>query len=221
MIQNLIENLKTRRIIFHSEDDLKFELAMEIKNQYPNAEVRLEKPYGISMDEELEKRIYYDLYFKIDDTEYVIELKYKTTSIDKKDSKEINGEEYFLKHHGADDLTRYAIRKDIYRVEQFVKQAQNRKGYVVFITNDPTYFKDISGKINLNKNLSLHNGFEILKEIVCWNRTSEQENNPKHFTKSKENSYKLNLYNTYNVKWENYSTVQNSEFKYLFFNINN
>jgi hypothetical protein len=218
MIQNLIENLKSRRPIFHSEDDLKFELAMEIKKLYPNADVRLEKPFEIKMDEET-KRIYYDIYFKIGDTEYVIELKYKTTKIDKKDSKEVNGEEYYLKHHGADDLTRYAIRKDIYRVEQFVKQAQNRKGYVVFITNDRTYFKDISGKINLNKNLSLHDDFEILKEIVCWNRTYEQENNPKHFTKSKENSYKLNLDNRYNVKWENYSTVQNSDFRYILFTV--
>jgi len=212
----LISSLKSHRPIFHSEDDFKFELAMAIKEL--KAEIRLEKPFEITMDNE-KKRVYFDIYFILEEIEYVIELKYKTTLIDKKEMIETNKEAFYLKHHGADDITRYAIRKDIYRVEQFVNQKENRKGFVIFLTNDPVYSKNISNNNNLNKNLSLHDEFIIEKEIECWNRTEEQMNNPKHFTKSKELSYKLNLRNEYEVKWENYSNILNSEFSYLFLDI--
>jgi hypothetical protein len=220
LINKIINKLSSKRTIFHSEDDFKFEFAMAIKNQYPEAAIRLEKPFEITMDD-TKKRVYFDIYFKLEEFEYVIELKYKTTLIDKKEMIETKEEAFYLKHHGADDITRYAIRKDIYRVEQFVNQKEKRKGFVIFLTNDPVYSKVISNKKNLNKNLSLYNGFIIEKKIDCWNRTEEQMNNPKHFTKSKELSYQLNLRNEYEVKWENYSNVLNSEFRYLFFNINN
>jgi hypothetical protein len=164
-LKEILINIASKRPIFHSEDDFKFEFAMAIKNQYPEAAIRLEKPFEITMDD-TKKRVYFDIYFILDEIEYVIELKYKTKLIDKKEIIETNKEAFYLKHHGADDITRYAIRKDIYRVEQFVNQKENRKGFVIFITNDPVYYKNISNKNNLNKNLSLHNGFLIKKKIV-------------------------------------------------------
>jgi len=42
-LKEILTSIASKRPIFHSEDDLKFELAMVIKNQFPNAEVRLEK----------------------------------------------------------------------------------------------------------------------------------------------------------------------------------
>ena len=48
-IESSVLLLKNQRMIFHSEDDLKFSLAISIKENNPDFHIRLERPVAIEM----------------------------------------------------------------------------------------------------------------------------------------------------------------------------
>lgn len=67
-----INSLSARRPIYHSESDLQFALAWELKESLPNIEIRLEKPF---------KKQYIDIIYTNANETIGIELKYKTDEI--------------------------------------------------------------------------------------------------------------------------------------------
>lgn len=105
----VIESLRGKRPIFNSEADLKFALAWHIKLAYPTAELRIERPSVYKL------RNYIDILVRYGGLSYPIELKYKTKEL----RATINGEEFTLKSHGAQDLGAYDYIKDIYRVKTY------------------------------------------------------------------------------------------------------
>ncbi|MGN5954145.1 hypothetical protein ACP6L2_05980 [Sphingobacterium lactis] len=228
----IINKLQEKRGVFHSEDDLKLEMALVIKELYPGFNVRLERPIIIQMHSVDGKII--DVRAPIDivvlDNElkkvFPIEIKYKTKRALITD----NLENFDLANHGANDVGRYSFRKDIYRIENVKIESLNienlkiekyaiEKGFVFILTNDKAYYQnDISTKGSLDSNFSFHHGSIINANYAGWNIESlpknkyffdiNLQNDPllkKHWTVSKEYYYNLELKNDYLVQWTNYS----------------
>ncbi len=236
----VIEKLKKERELFHSEDDLKFALAFILKELYPNFHIRLEKPQNINMlkrnDENKKARAPIDIIMVNSKTGELIpiELKYKTAKLNIKKGNEI----YDLTNHGAKDIGRFSFRKDIFRIEQFIQlNKKSNQGFVLIITNDSGYYsQDISKKNVLDSHFSFHHGASIKKKDKSWNYNNinkekyefiSQEkkwkyigNKKYHWSCTGEKYFRLNLKSHYNIEWEYYSKIDNSEFKFCLIAIN-
>lgn len=201
IVSPLLELSKIRKI-FHSEADFQFALAWEIQKFYPQAEVRLEYcPANI------EPSMHIDILVSIDDLWYPIELKYKTLGC----TKTYKDEQFRLKNHGAQDVGRYDFLKDAQRIEQLSKLIPNiQRGYSIFLTNDPSYWKD-SGN-----NTTVYYEFSISEGTIKTGKMSWAEHASKGTIKGRE--HPINLEGQYVINWHKYSEIDNTRsgiFKYL------
>ena len=236
-LNNIIVSLQNKRKVFHSEDDLKLAIGMEIIEK-TNCKVRLERPVKIDMidwnNETSEARAPIDIVIIEKSGQHIpIELKYKT----KKIALEENDEKYNLTQHGAVDIGRYNFRKDIYRIEQYLSSHKNSGlGYVLILTNDKAYYNtDISKKETYDKFLSFHHNATIKMKAMGWSYSKIDRNkyekkiddnrwwykgaNKLHWTCTKERFYRLDLLNDYKITWEDYSIMPETTFKYCLIKI--
>jgi len=198
-IRSIIDGLRRKRPLFHSEADFQFAFAWEIQRLYTYANIRLEYPPVY------EPNKYIDILVRIDSHCYPIELKYKT----KKLSVMSDGEPYHLKNHEAQDLGAYDFVKDICRVELFADKLEGfMKGYTIWLTNDPYYWN-----VPINPNagyapFSVHNG-AIKTGTMGWG------GNPGTGT-IRGREKELFLHGEYKIEWENYSDldIRQGVFKY-------
>jgi len=195
----VIESLRQKRSLFHSEADFQFALAWEIQGSYPSAEIRLEyPPVG-------EPNKYIDILVRVDGFAFPIEIKYKT----KKLSAIIEGEQYNLKNHGAQDLGSYDFVKDICRVESFATHIECfKRGYVLWLTNDQYYW---NAPINPNAgytDFSVHHGAKKAGTMIWGSHLSAGT------IKGRENE--LQLRGAYEIVWNDYSklNIKGGAFKY-------
>ncbi|MCL7987056.1 hypothetical protein M8998_03770 [Sphingobacterium sp. lm-10] len=223
-LRTVIEKLQHERQIFHSEDDLKFALAVCIKELYATLELRLEVPLNIVMKSinsgEQSFRAIVDIVVLDYENRkaYPIEIKYKTKCL----HTSYDNENYELRNHGALDVGRYSFRKDIYRLENVEsKDFDIEKGYLLILTNDKSYVNDNTNqKRNVDRHFSFHDGAEISREYLGWNYEHTDPTKyytdltiplapplRRHWTLSKELSYKLDLKKNYQIFWRNYSTI--------------
>ena len=193
-IEKIISKLKKKRSIFVSEADLQLEMAWIIKDEYPNAKVRLE--YCPSFN----PNMHIDILVIIDNKWVPIELKYKTKGC----SKVIDDETFILKNHGAKDVNSYLYLKDIHRIEDIQKNEKRlfQEGYTIFITNDLTYFKKPIKQDCYYREFSLEDGI-IKSGILKWD--SKASDGTK---KNCEEPIKLN--NKYPIKWQEYSKIDDT-----------
>ena len=130
-LHTVLGQLSEARRVFHSESDLQLALAWQVKQADPTLSVRLEtRPSpGVHLDllfDHLETRLC-----------TAIEVKYLT----RRWAGEVDGEEFDLKNHGAQDIRGYDVVKDVVRVEKLVAGAPNYNGAVVVLTNDSSYWR--------------------------------------------------------------------------------
>lgn len=231
--EKIIGELKNKRKVFHSEDDLKFEMALVIKELYPNYGIRLERPVKIEMalrngDSKIVRAPIDIVVLDSENNEIPIEIKYKTKGF----TISTDLEKFKLANQGATHGGRYSFRKDIFRIEQFFSKSEKRKkGYVFILTNDQGYFKnDMGSKGSLNKNFSFHDG-NILESVDSgWNYENIDNKKyqlvddnyfsnaqKKHWTHSKEYGFQLNLKNNYSIKWNDYSSLIDEKEKNIIF----
>lgn len=198
-INEIISLLANDRKVFHSEADFQFSIAWKIKDIYPDANVRLEY---INNDI---KDMHIDILVILEDYVIPIELKYVTKFFDGID----NDEKFILKNHGAQDLRRYDFVKDIKRIEYCKEKLENfKEGYAIMITNDKAYYKEYnSNNITVCHDFRIHNG-KVLEKDLSW------KNNPSLGTiKGRESN--IILSGNYDLLWDNYSCINNTEFKVL------
>jgi len=154
----ILETLRGKRPVFHSEADFQFALAWEIQLAYRQAELRLEYPPAHDPG----KRI--DIFVRMDGCAYPIELKYAQ----KKLEVTYAGEDYCLKNHGAQDLTAYDFVKDICRVEEFAGQLPGFQcGYVIWLTNDPYLWREPTTPAAGYAQFSVHSG-AVKQGCMAW-----------------------------------------------------
>ena len=186
----------------YQKKDLQLEMAWIIKDEYPNAKVRLEYcPY-------FNPNMHIDILVIIDNKWIPIELKYKTKGC----SKVIDDETFILKNHGAKDVNSYLYLKDIHRIEDIQKNEKKlfQEGYTIFITNDLSYIKKPMKKDCYYKEFSLEDGIEK-SGILKWDSKASAGTK-----KNCEESIKLN--NKYPIKWQEYSKIDDTNtgtFMYL------
>lgn len=199
-INLIIGKLKEQRKIFVSEADLQFAIAFIIKEQYPNAKIRLEYCPEFELD------MHIDILVIIGKDRYPIELKYKT----KKYETVIDNEKFVLKEHGAIPVNSYLYLKDIKRLEECRKMMPEFKtGYAIFITNDLGYLKSPVKNDLIYKQLALIDNSKKTGKLN-W------EDNASDGTK-KNVEEEIELKDIYLLKWNNYSNFgnKNGMFMYL------
>ena len=188
----IVNKLKEKRKIFVSEADFQLELAWVIKENYPDAKIRLEYPPSFDLN------MHIDILAIIDNKWYPIELKYKT-----KGCKKIIDDEIFnLKNHGAKDVNSYLYLKDIMRIEKVRNNINNfGNGYTMFITNDLSYMKKPL------KDNCVYREFSLEDRIVKKGKMFWSKNTSKGTMKNCEEPIILN--DSYNINWKRYSKLDN------------
>jgi hypothetical protein len=201
-IEKVINNLRKKRKIFHSEADFQFALAWEIQHLYSDVNVRLEYAYKI------ENKVYHiDILLIIKEKFIPIELKYKTL----KKAIELDNEVFTLKNHGAQDLGKYDFIKDIVRVESLMADdSRFVKGYTVMLTNDPSYWKGSTRKNTCCADFDIGDNKEVQGTLKWAEHTSAGT--------MKNREKPLVLSGNYKFNWHKYSFFdeeRNGTFNYL------
>ena len=147
---DVITRLSDEREIFVSEADFQFALAWQIQKQYPEAEIRLEYcPADIDMS------MHVDILVRLDGLNIPIELKYFKLGCDVT----VNGERFVLKNQGAQDTARYDFIKDVSRIERLlIADPKFITGYVIALTNDPTYWNEPKDSNTCDAAFRIHEG---------------------------------------------------------------
>ena len=128
----ILSGLAAVRPIFHSEADFQFALAWQWRAHVPEAAVRLEYP----LPSEGAGRRYADLWVRHAGVTTHVELKCWKRSLHIVSG----GETFDLRGEGPQDLARYDFAKDLERVEQVIRSGHADRGFVVALTNDPSYW---------------------------------------------------------------------------------
>lgn len=196
----IMQRLAAQRPIFHSEADFQHALAWQLHEELPESEVRLEfRPFP-------EERFYLDIWCRGRDEAFAIELKYLTRGIDLT----VGGERFVLKNQAAQDISRHDIVKDIVRVERITAALPGTKGYVIALTNDPSYWKESLRAGTVDAAFRLHEG-RTLQGTLVWSELAGGGT-------TKGRTEPLVLTGNYAIRWKDYSRVSPGtagEFRYL------
>ncbi len=115
-----------------------------------------------------------------------------------------------MKDQFAQDISRYDFIKDISRLEECIDKLPNAIGYAIFLTNDPSYWKNLPRKTDTqDKNFRIHEG-RVIQGTLNW-----KESTSKGTMKGREEP--ITLKRSYKLNWRDYSNlgVKNGIFKYL------
>lgn len=164
-ITDVLNELRRKRPVFHSEADFQHALAWRIHEKHPDLNIRLEK----RMILEGEKN-YFDVFAFKDNKIVVVEVKYKTKNLDTV----VNHEEFSLTNQSAQDQGRYDFLKDVSRLEKALELHRDSTGVAIFLTNDEFYWKAPARDINtIDKDFRIHEGKTIKGKLSWKEGTSE------------------------------------------------
>jgi len=200
-LQNVLNVLRTKRRLFHSEADFQHALAWETQSMYPEARVRLEYPWGTVAG----KRAAIDILVTAAGNVIPIELKYAKRELHIEEA----GEWYRLPNQSAEDQKRYKFVYDISRVEGFVKATPGSpKGYVLWLTNNLALTKPPRKDDVCDFAFRIHDG-AVVQGSMQWGDTAGPGT-----TKGHEEP--ITLEKQYTISWHTYSDfgVRNGLFKY-------
>ena len=192
-----MKGLAAERPIFHSEADFQFALSTRIHAEYPDCEVRLEKPFRLE-----DRTIYADIW--IPEEGVALELKYFTREL----SVCLDSELFSLKEHAARDLARHGFLADVQRLEELARDDAQpvRSGFAVILTNDNGLWNPSNRSTN-DVNFHLYQGRSLgpCKKLSWLKRGLPVEGG------------EISLRGNYTMSWEPYSDLEVAagEFRYL------
>ncbi len=187
-ILDVMKTLAAQRKAYHSEADFQHAIAWEIHRRFPESSVRLERPLRTKG-----KVLHLDFMIQLPQKAIAIELKYKT----KKLSVELDGEDFQLADHRAQDCGRYDFIKDICRLEQITSSVENCEGYAILLTNDSAYWKPSTIKGTVDAAFRLDES-RILHGVLGW------AENASDGTKKNRESH-LQIDGEYPISWCDYA----------------
>ncbi|MHB1344028.1 MAG: hypothetical protein ACYCX3_06680 [Thermoleophilia bacterium] len=202
----LMKELSLTRRVFHSESDFQHAFAWLLHDRFPNAQIRLE--YRVPG---MDRRSYIDIWAVIDGIPLAIELKYKTREM----SLSVHGERFDLLSHGAQDIGRYDILKDIARLEEVVRRTPGARGLGLVLTNDSAYWKPARAGACYEP-LSLDEGRQVTGTLA-WGATAGAGT-------TKGRNEPICLSGSYDIAWRAYSSLPVtswSEFRYMAIPVSN
>ena len=194
-LSKILETALQCRSVFHSESDFQHHLAWEIHKTFNDAKVRLECPLSHNKGD---TRGHCDIVVGNAGEKIGIELKYKTNEW----RTNIDGEQFELKPHGAEDIGEYDFLKDVYRLEQWRNARQITRGYAVLLTNASRYW-DMKNNWERRNNAAfrIHEGRTITGKL-SW----------KEGAKLSKTQTPFELNESYTTHWQNSS---HKYFRYL------
>jgi len=194
-----MEQLARNRPVFHSEADFQHALAMQMATHYPDVAIRLEyRPLP-------DRPVYTDIWVSTAQGNVAIELKYKT----RRAAVDLAGERFQLANHGAQDIGMHDFWKDVQRVEEVCAARETTEGAVIFLSNDPTYWRASKRTGTCAEAFRLHEARLARGELRWASHTGAGT------MKSREAG--VDLGHSYRVSWANYGTVSAAgglEFRY-------
>lgn len=210
---NIHKQIRNLSRVFHSEADFQHSLAWQLHQQYKEAKIRLERRVESSESSPNLGEMYIDIWAEINGKQIPIELKYKT----KEFHIEMEDESIYLRSHGAHPPNRFDVIADIERVEEIVNSKGLEEGYVVFLTNDPAYWREPKQKNVIDADFRLH---DELKGKLTWSKDASQQ------TKTKKRDRPIELRNDYQLDWKLYGYDEpkrmgkgKAEFRYFIIDI--
>jgi len=202
-LQAIVRSLANERPVFHNEADMQHALAWAIHESHPELDVRLEyRPPHFT------ERAYVDIWLTDSDLRWAIELKYKTRAL----SVTARGERYELLNQSAQDIGRYDVLRDLSRVERLVSLGQASSGFVVFLTNDSSYWRPSRSPSTVDRDFRLHEGRIVQGQLAWASHASDGT------MKSREAPIVLS--GLYSVSWHDYAELAAgtySRFRYTMF----
>lgn len=206
-IHDLMHTMATARPVFHSEADFQHAFAWELQRRHPDAALRLERP--VHLDQPKAHDIHLDLTMELAGSTTAVELKYATRRFSDHDG----GESYELREHGARDLRRYDVIKDIERVESVVGAHIAGDGFAILLTNDAGYWQEPIRPATADASFRLHEGRRITGEMAWPDFVSPGT------TKGREAS--LAVHHVYAAHWQDYVHRDGATglFRYLVFEV--
>ena len=144
-----------------------------------------------------------DLLVKDHSHHLAVELKYKT----KKASVIWSEEQFHLRNQAAQDLGRYDFLKDIARVERYVETHPGSEGYVVLLTNDPTYWKQSKKSQSVDAAFRIHEGRSITGELAWGAKASLGT------MRAREAAIQIRA--SYESAWHDFSHIGQELFRYI------
>jgi hypothetical protein len=193
-IQVVLESLAKKRPVFHNEADFQHALAWELRELY-DCSIRLETRMDIAPN----RRAYLDILLEKDGRRTAIELKYKMRAIEYT----LDGESFSLLNQGAQDIGRYDVLKDLQRLEQMVKRNLVDEGYLIYLTNDTSYFIDPGfEKLTADREFRIHEG-RIISGTMAWS-----ENTGMGTMKGREEP--IVIEGKYMMNWQPYSVLDHT-----------
>jgi hypothetical protein len=200
----LLQQLASKRPVFHSEADFQLALGWEMHEMYGAASVRLEyRPFSL-------ERFYVDVWASLGGQTLAIETKYWTRRL----SAEVMGERFEVADRAAHDIMRYDFFKDLVRLERVVKDVPGVLGYAIALTNDSAYWKESLKRDSIDALFRIHEGRSVTGELR-WSPLAGAGT-----TKGREVG--LTLSGIYGMVWIDYSKVGSgsySQFRYLLIRI--
>jgi len=200
-IQDVMNTLASQRKVFHSEADFQHAFAWELHLRQPKASIRLEKPLRTDS-----KNLHLDFLIEHQGKSVAVELKYKTRSL----KLNLDGEDFHLSSHSAQDLGRYDFIKDICRLEEITSTIRDCEGWAIMLTNDTAYWKTPQSTGTVDAAFRLTEG-RILSGNLAWTDRASAGT-------KKNRERDLSVIGQYTLTWDDYSTVTSpsySEFRYL------
>ncbi len=200
-LADIMHRLAETRPIFHSEADFQHAFAWQIHTEKPKARIRLEyRPFP-------KERVYIDIWCQLNGLSTAIELKYPTkrTSITSAES-----ERFELAEHGAQDLTRYDIVKDIVRVERALDVIPNTAAAAIVLTNDSSFWSPSPRAIpTIDDAFRIHEG-RTLAGSCAWGISAGPGT-------TKGRTVVLDVRGSYPMRWQDYSSTTErwGQFKFV------
>lgn len=190
--------LAAHRPLFHSEADFQHALAWQL--HLDDAQLRIRPEYCPDPGERARADIW--AVTPNPGTRTAFELKYLVRAVDTT----MAGERFVLRNQGAHDISRYDVVKDVHRVEQWVATGLADRGYVIVLSNDPSYWNR-SDRDTIDAAFRLHHG-RMLQGSCAWHDRAGTGT-------TRGRADPLPLTGTYTLRWQPYSTVDGRPVKAL------
>ena len=202
-VQEWMQELAQKRPIFHSEADFQHALALHLSVSH-RREIRVEYPIGNG------NLGWCDIAIMADGKPFAaLELKYMTAAA----IEEIGEEKFNLKAQGAQDIRRYDVWKDAFRLEELMnKSAGVRSTAVIALSNDSAYWRGGQAETAQDRAFCLREeeATRVVTGSLGW-----KDRTPKGTTG--KNRLALTLHKNYRPKWFDYGDQVSSKtrFRYL------
>jgi hypothetical protein len=204
-VPGVMAELARQRKAFHSEADFQHAFAWELHLRHPEAAIRLERPLRTGS-----KNLHLDFLLQLPGKAVAIELKYKTRTL----QLNLDGEDFHLSSHSAQDLGRYDFIKDICRLEQITSTLSNCEGWAIMLTNDTAYWKIPQNNGTVDAAFRITEG-RTLNGQLAWTDAASAGTK-----KNRESD--LPVLGNYKLRWSDYSTTDSpsyGQFRFLAVNV--